>query len=94
MIAWLKKIIEKYYQSFDGTHEGYSRKKIVGTIIIIHTMLIEAFYCYKTNDFVYLPEMIVVNLGFAGALFGINSNEKIKLAKMNSENINNQSETK
>lgn len=78
----LSNLIDNYLKSFNNVDEGWSRKKILATIIVIVVLVLQLKYIWKTQDFNQLIELSVVDFSSAAVLLGINS---FTIAKRNKE---------
>ena len=80
----LKRIIDKYFQSYESNEEGYSRKKIIATFTVLTALALQLKYLLSTTDFDQLQSIVIIDFGFVSTLFGINAYQGVAAAKTTS----------
>lgn len=90
MIQKLKDIFDNYLKSFNSKDEGYSRKKILGTLFSWVTIAIEIMYIIFSTERTYMMEIIIFNGSLITAFLTIKAVESYKSKKIDNTN-NNQS---
>ena len=67
MVQKIQRLLISYFQSFDTTDKGFSRKKIIATFIVLISVYLEIQLC--TEDL--LTTVLITNFGFVATLLGI-----------------------
>lgn len=81
---WIKRIIEKYFQSYESNEQGYSRKKIIATFAFITGIGIQIKYALTTVDFDQMQPLVIIDFSLVTTLFGINAYQGVASAKTTS----------
>lgn len=84
----LQSVIDNYLKSFNNIDEGWSRKKVIATVVVLSTLIMQVKWVWKTQDFQQLENILIIDYAFASALLGISTIQSIK------SNNSNQKETK
>lgn len=84
----IRDIISQYFKSFDNSENGYSRKKLLATFLIINGVLIEWMFPNAPMTNIYAT----LNFATGTTLLGIGAYQKNQADKLNSNNSNNQNQ--
>lgn len=72
---------DDYIKSFNNVDEGFSRKKVLATIVVLSSLVMELKWTWKTQDFRQMESLLIINFAFVSSLLGISTYEKIKTSK-------------
>jgi len=78
----VNQIIDSYLKSFNTVDEGWSRKKVVASIVVLTALLTQLKWIWKTEDFAQLENILIIDFAFASTLLGVTAIEKVQLSKV------------
>jgi len=84
MNDFINKLLSGWEKSFNVAEEGYSRKKLVAYTFVILTSIIEIKWAYKTESFLQLENVLIINCSIISVMLGVSAIEKVQLNKLNS----------
>lgn len=87
--SYCKNIFNNYFLSFNAAEDGYSRKKIIATTVVLTVLILQIKYVWKTQDFSQVEALSIIDFGFVSALLGISAYQKVQSDKLNSNNNSN-----
>jgi len=73
----IKRITDDFLHSFNGTKRGASAKKYTAFVIVVCIVGVHVQYSLHF-DVHYMLEVLIADMGFVTALFGIGTYEKAK----------------
>lgn len=79
----MKKLIEKILGSFTTNEGGWSARKLTAFVFCCMTIIIESTWLIA-GEWVYLGEVLVINVSFISALLGLTTWEYVKKSKAES----------
>lgn len=85
---FILQIIERYFKSFDNTEHGYSRKKLLGTFLILSGVTMQFIYIALSKDYSMIGAFATLDFSTALMVLGINTYQSIKTNNPNNSNQN------
>lgn len=73
----MRKLLDKIAGSFRTTEGGYSARKLTAFAFVVMTLSIEVTWLLS-GDWIYLTEVLTVNVAFISTLLGLTTWEGIK----------------
>lgn len=87
MKDYLKHVVQSYFDSYNNNDKGWSRKKILASIIVFVTMIIEIHWIWVADHtFQQLESVLIINFASANALLGIGAIQSIKKKSIDTPN--------
>ena len=84
MFDFIRGIIDKYFQSFESSEHGFSRKKVISTTIVFVVAVGQLRYFLTTTDNDLLLEISIINFSFVTSMFGISAAQGFSSRKITS----------